>query len=477
MSSSSLPAFWFPRSIAGRLTIWFCGSAFLLVLSAVAVLYVAAHATVQWAEDQVLAQRLVDMRELLQTARPDIGMIAHEVSETADGPRQVLVRVLARSLDQPLETPGMAKRLPAGRFRVPSTADPRLYETIVENGFTFRTLSTIVPLQAEGWSPEAVIQIGVDTTLDDTALDRFRIVLATVILLSGAACVLIGWIVIRRQLSPLRRVIQATADIKAATANRRLDMDGLPTELVLLGVEFNNMLDRLESAYSRVRQYADNVAHELRTPVNRMLLNVDLALSKQRDPALYRDTLENMRDDTATMAQIVDDLLFLARAENDQIELRRTPIRISEEIAKVYEFYEALSQEKDIEVRIDTDPNVLIAGDAMLLRRALSNLLSNALSHTQSGQLIDITARRDGDRAIVEVADSGDGIEPADLPYVFDRFFRGDRSRSSTERRLGLGLSITKSIVAMHHGLITVVSSKEVGTRFRMTFPMEIPST
>ncbi len=475
MSSSSALASCLPVSIAGRLTAWFCISAFVLVLAAAFVLYAAAHATVQWTEDQVLGQRLVDMRELLQVSDPDTGMIAHEVSETADGPRQVLVRVLTSFSDLALETPNMDKRLPAARFHAPGAGGAPYHETIDENGFRFRALSAVVPLKAEGWPKETIVQIAVDTTLDDLALDRFRIVLAVVILLAGALSALMGWLIIQRELSPLRRVISATASIEGATANKRLDTAGLPTELALLGVEFNNMLDRLEGAYSRVRQYADNVAHELRTPVNRMLLNVEVALSKSRSEASCRDVLENTRDDTATMAQIVDNLLFLARAENDQIGHRMVPVRLAEEIANVHEFYLALAQEKGIEIRVETDPDLVMEGDAMLLRRALSNLLSNALSHTPPGRFVDITAQREGDSAVVNVADGGDGIEEADLPFVFDRFFRGDRSRSSTERRIGLGLSITKSIVAMHRGLIEVVSAKGKGARFVMTFPAGPP--
>lgn len=473
MSSSSVLGRCVPSSIAGRLTAWFCASAFALVLLAAFVLYDAVRATVQWTEDQVLEQHLVEIRSLLQTSKPDTDMIAHEVSEAADGPRQVLIRVLTTVRDLVLETPDMEKRLPAARFHAPASGETPHYETIDENGFRFRALSVRVPLKAEGWPKDTVVQIAMDTTLDDMAVDRFRIVLVAVILVSGALCALVGWIIIRRQLSPLRRVIHATASIERATANERLDTAGLPTELALLGFEYNNMLDRLEGAYSRLRQYADNVAHELRSPVNRMLLNVEVALSKSRDEASYRDVLENTREDMLTMAQIVDTLLFLARAESDEIQLQMEPVRLAEEIADVHEFYLALAQEKGIELRIGTDPDpeLVIVGHAMLLKRALSNLLSNALSHTPPGQFIDITAHRDGDSVVVAVADGGDGIEAEDLPYVFDRFFRGDRSRSSSERRLGLGLSITKSIVAMHHGLIAVVSTKGTGTRFSMTFP------
>lgn len=459
-----------PSSIAGRLTVWFCASAFSLVLVAAFVLYDAVRATVQWTEDQVLAQHFLEISSLLQTSKPDTDMIAHEVSAAANGHRQVLIRVLTNVRDLVLETPDMDKRLPATRFHAPAPSGTPHFETIDENGFRFRALSVLVPL-AEGWPKDTVVQIAMDTTLDDMAVGRFRIVLVTVILLSGALCALVGWIIIRRQLSPLRRVIHATTSIERATANERLDTAGLPTELALLGLEFNNMLDRLEGAYSRLRQYADNVAHELRSPVNRMLLNVEVALSKSRDEASYRDVLESTREDMLTMAQIVDNLLFLARAESDEIQLQMEPVRLAEEIANVHEFYLALAQEKGIQLRIGADPELVIVGHAMLLRRALSNLLSNALSHTPPGQFIDITAHRDGARVVVAVADGGDGIEAEDLPYVFDRFFRGDRSRSSSERRLGLGLSITKSIVAMHHGLIAVVSTKGTGTRFSMTFP------
>ena len=471
MSSSSLLSRCVPASIAGRLTVWFCASAFTLVLVAAFVLYDAVRATVQWTEDQVLEQHLIEIRSLLQTSKPDTAMIAHELSEAADGPRQVLIRVLTNLPDLVLTTPDMDKRLPATRFQTPAPSATPHYETITENGFRFRAHSALVPLQAEGWPKDTVVQVAMDTTLDDMAIDRFRDVLVTVILLSGALCALVGWFIIRRQLSPLRRVIHATASIERATANERLVTAGLPTELAHLGLEFNHMLDRLEGAYSRLRQYADNVAHELRSPINRMLLNVEVALSKSRDEASYRDVLENTRDDMQTMAQIVDNLLFLARADSDEVQLQMEPVRLAEEIANVHEFYSALAQEKGIELQIRTDPELVIVGHAMLLRRALSNLLSNALSHTPPGQFIDITAHRDGDSVVVAVADGGDGIEAEDLPYVFDRFFRGDRSRSSSERRLGLGLSITKSIVAMHHGLIAVVSTKGAGTRFSMTFP------
>jgi two-component system heavy metal sensor histidine kinase CusS len=243
-----------------------------------------------------------------------------------------------------------------------------------------------------------------------------------------------------------------------------------PRELTALATAFDQMLDRLEKSFARLSQFSADLAHELRTPINNLMGEADLALSRVRAPDEYRRVLESSLEEFAKLARTIDGLLFLARAEHPETQVQRAALDARKEIDAVREFYDAMAQDQGVDVRCEGD--AALHADPLLLRRAVSNLLSNALQYTPRGGRVVMSAAASPDGgAVVRVTDSGVGIEPEHLERIFDRFYRVDPARSRFPRGVGLGLAIVKSIMDLHRGLVTVQSEPGKGTTVSLQFP------
>lgn len=229
--------------------------------------------------------------------------------------------------------------------------------------------------------------------------------------------------------------------------------------------------EELEAAYTAVQHYADNVAHELRNPVNKMLIGTEVALSRDRPIADYYDALESNMEEAQRLSSIVEALLFLANAENTRIELEREPVDVNREISVIREYFDATALEAGVELTAKCPQGVQARVDRTLFQRAISNLVSNAISHTPPGGRVRIEAKAIADGVAIEVSDTGEGISPEARAHVFDRFYRADQARSAKSGRLGLGLPITKSIVDLHGGVIALQSELGAGTSIMATFP------
>lgn len=462
----------FSSSLAGRLTLGFFGASFLLVFISSVILYWATIHALQWADDQVLEKRMVAMRTLLQTKPLSDPAIEEEVSVDSQGPRQIFMRVVS-SRAQPVETAGMSRLLSPSLF--PDVATRPFSEltrtTLVQqDDLTFRALTVRVPMGPDG-THSAVIQVATDTTLDAEGLAWFRRLLAAVLAGALLLCSIVGWHIVRWEFAPLRRIAEATSRTSFMTLGRRLSLEGLPTELHHLAVEFNEMLARLESAYSRLRHYADNVAHELRGPVSKMLLATEVTLSRARSSNDYRAELESNLEECQRLANIVDSLLFLARAENTEVELKTQAVDVAKELELICDFFDATAEEAGVKLSMTCQPGLTVEVERVLFQRAITNLVSNALAHTPRGGSVTLEAKRTSDAMVaIDVADTGEGIPKDAQVHIFDRFYRADQVRSPTSGRVGLGLPITRSIVMLHGGTIEVESEPGHGTRMQLKF-------
>ncbi len=464
----------FTSSLAGRLMIWFFSASFLIVFISSVILYWATVHALQWADDQVLEKRMLAMRTLLQSKTASDAAIQQEASADDQGPRQIFMRVIRAPGTPVVETPAMSRHLLSAQF--PKVENRPLDDiartTIVqEEGLTFRSLSVRVPTGPESGAQPAIIQVATDTTLDAEGLAWFRRLLASVLAGALLLCSIAGWHIVRWELAPLRRIADATSRTSFVTLGHRLELAGLPTELHHLAVEFNEMLARLESAYSRLRHYADNVAHELRGPVSKMLLATDVTLSRARSSNDYRAELESNFEECQRLANIVDSLLFLARAENTAVELDTQAVDVGKELALICDFFDASAEEAGIKLSMSSEKDLTVEVERVLFQRAITNLVSNALAHTPSGGRITIEAKRQpGGMISIDVVDTGEGIPIDAQVHIFDRFYRADQVRSPTSGRVGLGLPITRSIMMLHGGTIAVESKPGFGTRMKLEF-------
>ena len=207
----------------------------------------------------------------------------------------------------------------------------------------------------------------------------------------------------------------------------------------------------------------------MRTPVNTLLVQSQVALSKSRSPETYREVLESGVEELERLSAMISDMLFLAKTENAEAALKKEPVELAREFKRIAEYYGLLAEEQGI--AIECTGNAVVMADRLMLERALGNLLSNALRHAPPESVVRLTAEGSAGQVVVSVHNTGDRIPADELGRVFDRFYRADKSRQRASGGTGLGLAIVRSIMELHGGAVRVESSEERGTVFSLLFP------
>ncbi len=276
---------------------------------------------------------------------------------------------------------------------------------------------------------------------------------------------------------PVEEIATTARHISSTNLRERISPEGYPFELASLADTFNKMLDRLEESFGRISKFSADIAHDLRTPVNNIRGEAEVALARARTVDEYRDVLGSCLEETVRLSDLISDLLFLARAESPLTHLHRERVNVAELLDGVRQYYEASAEDGGISLTTAVGPESVIAElDRTLLQRAVGNLVSNAVAHTPSGGAIVLgTTLGTGVEAStirIEVSDTGEGIPPEALPKVFDRFYRVDASRSQASGGTGLGLSIVQSIMLLHGGKVEIASQLGQGTRVTLHVPI-----
>jgi two-component system heavy metal sensor histidine kinase CusS len=319
---------------------------------------------------------------------------------------------------------------------------------------------------ADGWPYTLVIASPIDNHL--RFLQRFRrtlwLMTASGILVMG----LMGWIAVRQGHAPLHDIVARIRRISANDLNLRLPPETLPGELTQLAVSFNEMLQRVDAAFHRLADFNADIAHELRTPITNLMTQTQVALSRARTVDEYREILYSNMEEYERVAQMVGDMLFLAQADHRPRIKHIAELDLAREVRVLFDFYESWAEERGVALALQGAATV--RGDRLMLQRALSNLLSNAIRHTPAGGTVRVELNSASDETCIVVENPGPEIPPEHLPKLFDRFYRIDPSRQRGDGGVGLGLAIVKSIVNAHGGKIDVSSSGN-RTQFLITLP------
>ena len=333
---------------------------------------------------------------------------------------------------------------------------------------TYRIVTNRVALGIPDTQP-ANVAIALDITDDQEFMSAFRQFLWFGMGLATMAMGWLGWVAVRKGLAPLDEVSAMISNISAHRLDKPLPAEGVPRELQELVYAFNRMLARLDESFHRLSDFSSDIAHELRTPINNLMIQTQVTLSRDRDIADYRNTLQSNFEEFERLSRMISDMLFLAKADNKLVVLKREPVELHKEVERVREFYEALASEHGIQ--ITQSGAATVSADRLMIQRALSNLLSNAIRFTPEQMAIDVSIEESGDWVSIVVANPGPAISAEHLPNIFERLYRVDASRreGSTDN-VGLGLAITKSIVEMHGGTINVESA-DGNTCFTIKLP------
>ncbi len=332
-----------------------------------------------------------------------------------------------------------------------------------QTGIGYRGMA--VPISA-GNGQSYTVALGQAIERHEAFMGTFRIVLAIAIALAAVATAGLGWIVTRWGLAPLRLVTDMVSGISAEHLTDRLPDAHLPAELRPLAIAFNAMLVRLDDSFRRLSEFSANIAHELRTPISNLMTQTQVALSSARDKDAYKEILYSSLEEYERMAQMVGDMLYLAQTDNGLLKPGQQKVDLAGETQGLFDYFEAWAEERSVALTLTGAATV--PGDRLMLRRALSNLLSNAILHTPPGRTVHVSLGSHDGRATVAVENPGPAIPAEHLPKLFDRFYRVDPSRQRQGDGAGLGLAIVKAIVDAHGGAISVTSTDQT-TRFQFS--------
>jgi len=358
-------------------------------------------------------------------------------------------------------------------------APERLFVRVVDRG-----VEAVVLSNPEGWDPSkleivsapladgTLVQVGKSTEPRDDLLSRFRATLGIVTLFIIVIALTGGWLATQSALFPIRRLSQAVQRIiSTGRTDARVPLDGTGDALDELTSLFNAMLDKIEGLVTAMRGALDNVSHDLRTPLTRLRGTAEMALASPADLDRYREALADCVEESDRVLVMLNTLMDISEAESGAMQLQRETVALADVVARAEDLYRDVADAKGVVLTVDAPADVTVAADRTRLEQVAANLIDNAVKYTPAGGRVDVEVRREHGAAILRVRDTGPGIPPDELPRIFDRLFRGDRSRA--ERGLGLGLSLVRAIVQAHGGTVSVESEPGKGSVFTVSLPTQ----
>jgi heavy metal sensor kinase len=317
-----------------------------------------------------------------------------------------------------------------------------------------------------------IVQVGTSMESIEDTLHRFLILLLVAMPVALAVALVGGWFLAGRALRPVDDITLAAQRIAAGDLSQRLTMSTAPDEIGRLAGTFNDMIGRLDASFRQIRQFTSDASHELRTPLTVMKGETELVLRRPRPLEDYQSVLESNLEEIDRMTRIVDELLFLSRADMGEVKTESVPVALQSLVEDIHRQATLLGQDRNIEVVLGTVMPAVVQGDELRLRELLLNLVENAVKYSHPGGKVEIALLTDSRHASLSVTDQGIGIAPADQARIFDRFFRTDLARSHTKKGTGLGLAICAWIAEAHGGRIDVKSAVGHGSTFTFTLPL-----
>ncbi|VVO73732.1 Sensor protein CzcS [Pseudomonas fluorescens] len=303
----------------------------------------------------------------------------------------------------------------------------------------------------------------------DQMLAAYRLKLWVAMSVGALLAFVLGWWVSRRGLRPVRMLAKRAAGIDVQHLHLRLDEFNDLNELQVLSKALNQMLARLEDGFTQLSRFSEDLAHEMRTPLSNLMGHTQQNLRYSRSIEDYQNLLVSNQEEYERLARMIDSMLFLARTEHSHASVNYESISLHDLVEQLCEYFEGVAQERDVKLINQADGELW--ADPVLIRRALANLLSNALRYGAPAAEVVINSLAAEDRIEVSVHNQGQPISVEHLPRLFERFYRCDPSRNQPDDSGGLGLAIVRSIMQLHGGQVTVDSS-QLGTNFRLVFPI-----
>ena len=313
------------------------------------------------------------------------------------------------------------------------------------------------------------IAVATDINFHLHYLESFRDYLSLITVAACLIAILATWLAVHQGHAPIRRISREMRMIGSDQLHIRLEPKAVPAELIELATSFNGMLERLENVFRRLSEFSGDIAHELRTPITNLKTQTEVALTQARSAEQYREVLYSNLEEYERMAKMLGDMLFLAQADNKLLKTEFVEIDLQAELRILFDYFGAWAEEREVGLNV-VGQRAYLLGDRLMMRRALSNLLSNAIRYTPAQGVVTVTLRVETTNIRICIHNPGLPIPPEHVAHIFERFYRPDASRQRSGDGAGLGLAIVKSIVEAHGGKISA-NSTEAATTFEILAP------
>jgi heavy metal sensor kinase len=459
----------FIRSIKFRFTIWYLVVLAILLIAVSAGVYFYLSRSLYRNLDNSLVLRSTQLRsiqDILESIRQ--GEFQEQLGEIVilyfySGDQ--LVEVSPRGLSIPVDDETVSQA-------IGGTSSFATMETTEGERLRLLAVPIIINILGppSGIQPAALV-IARSTRQIDNAIARLVRTFIVAVPLGLALAAAGGIFLARRALKPVDDITQTAQEIEESDLSRRINVN-TKDELGRLAATLNAMIGRLERAFQRQKQFTSDASHELRAPLAVIEAESSLALQKERPPNDYRQSLETISKEAKQMSSLIDQMLILARADAGKEQWDFTQVDLGKLINDISADIEILCQEKGLSFQLGHTENLMVQGDEAGLRELFMNLLDNAVRYTPSPGTVSVSLRREGQMAVVAITDTGVGIPAEDMPLIFERFYRVDKSRSRTEGGSGLGLAISQHIAEAHGGKIEVESKVGAGSTFSLWLPL-----
>ena len=460
------------NSLAFRLTLWYAG--IFTVSSCVAFLlfYTLITSFIRDRTDQELLGQVNRFSALLATEGVEAIKSAAVIEAQAAGVKKVFFRFLSLR-GQVFSSSNMSY-----------WKDIEIHETGIRELFrgsshVFETIA--IPDRKEEvrilyamLSPTIILQVGQAMESYSRFFDAFKGIFITTMSFLIVIAAGLGWFMARRAVSGVEAVTRTAQKISGSSLKERVPVKARGDEIDQLATTFNQMLDRIQTLLTEIKEMSDNIAHDLRSPITRIRGVAEVTLTTGKSLAEYEAMAASTIEECDRLLGMINTMLMISKTEAGVDNLNREEIDLSGLIREACELFEPMAEDKGVTLRCNVPNGSYLVGDIRMIQRMLSNLLDNAIKNTPSGGAVTASVSENVNQAVVSVKDTGIGISPKDLPHIFERFYRCDQSRSQIG--IGLGLSLARAIARAHGGDITATSSPNQGSTFTITLLKSLPS-
>ena len=463
----------FRHTLAFRLTLWYAGIFTISSCVAFLLFYMLITSVIGQRTDQELVDQVGQFSTLLAVRGIETVKRVAVLEAQAAGVKKIFFRLLSPD-GQAFSSSNMSYWKDIGIRRVAIerllSGSSHVFETIVipERKHKVRILYSII-------GPGIILQLGQSMENYSRFIEAFkRIFIPTMAFLIVLAAV-VGWFMARRALSGVEAVTRTARNISGGALEKRVPVKTRGDEIDRLAITFNQMLDRIQTLVTGIKEMGDNIAHDLRSPITRIRGIAEVTLTTGKSVGEYENMAASTIEECDRLLDMINTMLMISETEAGVDKLVREEMDIAELVRNVCELFEPTAEDKGVTMNCDVPEKCPLIGDIRMIQRMLANLLDNAIKYTPAAGTVSVSVcKNEGQMVVVSVKDTGIGISPSDLPHIFERFFRCDQSRSQTG--IGLGLSLARAIVQAHGGDIAVTSSPNEGSTFTVTLPNSSPS-